>query len=172
MIGDVYEDSSPASPLAEADFKRYIMLCACETFNINAENPVEAWISWMAVFIRLKGTPFERLLDLQDVEDPAQFFTYYLNSVLASVQTIKLATHNKRLFRLDSAVIGLAPKSFQVGDLVLVVPGSRVPLLIREMSRPDSFELVGSVYAHGMMHGDLATSSIVEENGFAEFILI
>jgi len=79
-----------------------------------------------------------------------------------------------RMFRLDNGLLGLGTQSLMPGDSVWIVPGSRIPLAFRKkpvgqsVSRDDPtipvFELVGSAYLHGLMHGQ-ALEPGVPDNG-------
>ena len=51
--------------------------------------------------------------------------------------------------------MGLVPKGCEIGDLVCIFTGSRVPFLLRQETetKSSSYELVGSCYIHGVMDG-------------------
>ncbi|KAK4140057.1 heterokaryon incompatibility protein-domain-containing protein [Dichotomopilus funicola] len=79
-----------------------------------------------------------------------------------------------RLFRTAGGYLGFGTECVQVGDLVYIVPGSRVPLLLRrakldrteDQSRKSRHRLVGGAYLHGVMDGECvsptATGKFVE----------
>ena len=52
--------------------------------------------------------------------------------------------------------MGLVPKSCEIGDLVCIFTGSRMPFLLRQEmeTKSSSYELVGSCYIHGVMDGE------------------
>ncbi|KAL5610515.1 hypothetical protein FOBRF1_006632 [Fusarium oxysporum] len=52
----------------------------------------------------------------------------------------------------ENGYCGLVPKRSQIGDLVAVVRGGRVPLVFRE--RGNEVFLIGEGYVHGLMHGE------------------
>ena len=56
-----------------------------------------------------------------------------------------------RLFRTQNHYLGLGSQSVRVNDLVWIVPGSKVPLILRPTSNPNRFTLVGGAYVHGAM---------------------
>lgn len=64
-----------------------------------------------------------------------------------------------RFFRTEN-FLGLGTESMEVGDTVWIVPGSRVPLIMREHTLSSAgavterCELVGATYLHGLMHGE------------------
>ena len=68
-----------------------------------------------------------------------------------------------RLFCTTSGLLGLGAEAVKPGDTIWIVPGSRVPLLMRGTSvgekkisshLPNRHELVGAAYVHGMMYGE------------------
>ena len=59
----------------------------------------------------------------------------------------------KRFLRTNGNLIGIGPRSAQVGDGVFVLPGARVPFILRK--RLDgTYKLVGEAYLHGIMRGE------------------
>ncbi|KAL9110670.1 MAG: hypothetical protein Q9227_004847 [Pyrenula ochraceoflavens] len=65
-----------------------------------------------------------------------------------------------RLFRTRSGYLGLGSECVREGDLVWIIPSSRVPLLFRPVSSRNSgkgnrWRLVGGTYLHGLMRGEL-----------------
>jgi len=60
---------------------------------------------------------------------------------------------NLRLFLTSQKYIGLGSESLQMGDVVWIVQGSRVPLILREV-QTNVYRLVGGAYIHGFMHGE------------------
>jgi hypothetical protein len=90
----------------------------------------------------------------------------------------------KRLFMSDKGYIGLTSISAQPGDRIAFMPGSDVPFLIRtsnkssrsaennasneeftSSSQDDTYILIGEVYIHGLMHGELFKDSPNMEAG-------
>ena len=60
-------------------------------------------------------------------------------------------------FRTNQGLFGLGSESLQEGDTVWIVPGSRVPLIMRQLPACSKarYELVGGTYVHGIMHGEV-----------------
>jgi len=59
-----------------------------------------------------------------------------------------------RPFRTRQGFFGLGTQSLRAGDSVWVVPGSRVPLVLRRQSHDSQrYRLVGGAYVHGFMIG-------------------
>lgn len=87
-----------------------------------------------------------------------------------------------RLFITKKGYIGLGTECLEVGDLVWIVPGSRVPLILRKVDADaggeNSYSLVGGTYLHGFMAGeafaphraDQTMESMLHET--EEFVLI
>lgn len=59
---------------------------------------------------------------------------------------------HRRMFRTETGYIGIGPRDMQVGDLVALFAGSKVPLVVR--NRDVLLELVGDCYLHGVMAGE------------------
>jgi hypothetical protein len=56
----------------------------------------------------------------------------------------------------ENGYVGWATKNAQVGDLIFVPFGSKVPFIIRKSDeRPGCFRLIGQSYIHGIMNGEL-----------------
>jgi hypothetical protein len=63
-----------------------------------------------------------------------------------------------RLFRTPTGYLGFGTECVQEGDVVFIVPSSRVPLVFRN-STLGRWRLVGGVYVHGVMHGEILCPS-------------
>lgn len=60
---------------------------------------------------------------------------------------------SKRLIATIRGYVGAVPTSTRSGDLVSVLPGARVPFILRARS-DGKFKLVGEAYVHGIMQGE------------------
>ncbi|MCJ1282213.1 hypothetical protein MMC26_001536 [Xylographa opegraphella] len=58
----------------------------------------------------------------------------------------------RKLVELAKYRLGLCPRDGQLGDVVCILHGSRVPVLLRP--RGDCYEVVGQCYVHGIMEGE------------------
>jgi hypothetical protein len=58
------------------------------------------------------------------------------------------------LFRTESGLLRTGPRSVQVGDSVWIVPGVKVPMILRKGERRNHFRIVGNTYVHGCMQGE------------------
>jgi hypothetical protein len=71
----------------------------------------------------------------------------------------------------DRGLIGIAHMETQVGDTIVLVQGSRVPLILRETRDTEgrrAWTFVGDSYIHGVMHGE----GLALEGDWQEFLLI
>lgn len=72
----------------------------------------------------------------------------------------------RKLFRCHhTGLLGLGPRYVQAGDAVAVLPGSRVPIVLRPVIDPQAgltytYTLVGNAYVHGMMDGRIIESAV------------
>ena len=66
----------------------------------------------------------------------------------------------RRLFRTAEGLLGLGPKSVRPDDHIVVLPGARVPFVLRPVRPPAEectracYEMVGEAYLHGIMQGE------------------
>jgi hypothetical protein len=75
----------------------------------------------------------------------------------------RLLRHNigGRLFLTENGFVGLAPKSIQSGDLVVVMLGASVPFVLRKTdfaaggSSATAYSYVGEAYCDGIMKGEI-----------------
>ncbi|KAI0594636.1 heterokaryon incompatibility protein-domain-containing protein [Biscogniauxia sp. FL1348] len=91
----------------------------------------------------------------------------------AQYETAFMHALHLRLFRTARGHLGLGTTSCRAGDLVWIVPGSRVPLLLRRVegstvANPPRYRLVGGTYLHGFMQGE----ALGELKEFRDIILI
>jgi hypothetical protein len=71
--------------------------------------------------------------------------------------SIMFASAGRRMLVCQKGYIGLGPKHTEVGDVVYVVRGSRVPYILRPVeheNRSDTFKFIGECYVHGIMNGE------------------
>ncbi|KAI0151361.1 heterokaryon incompatibility protein-domain-containing protein [Pestalotiopsis sp. NC0098] len=67
-----------------------------------------------------------------------------------------------RLFRTGSGYLGLGTECMEVHDSIWILPGSRIPLILRsvEGDKDNQYRLVGGAYLHGFMHGEVIAPEI------------
>lgn len=73
------------------------------------------------------------------------------------------ACNRRKFFRSSGGRVGLAPDTYQVGDVVCVFQGALVPHLLRRNIDDDAatsttFSFLGDCYVHGLMD-----SAVVDE---------
>ncbi|EGP83473.1 uncharacterized protein MYCGRDRAFT_96851 [Zymoseptoria tritici IPO323] len=64
-----------------------------------------------------------------------------------------------RVFRTAGGLLGCGAEAILPGDSVFIVPGSRVPLILRKQEGSARYRLVGAAYVHGLMHGQIMSKS-------------
>lgn len=69
-----------------------------------------------------------------------------------------LPCHEKCMFNTGDGLIGLCPSGAEVGDIVVVLYGARVPSLLRPTLSVGEYFFVGECYADGVMHGECFAS--------------
>ncbi|KAF2705093.1 hypothetical protein K504DRAFT_449137 [Pleomassaria siparia CBS 279.74] len=67
------------------------------------------------------------------------------------IEALDLSLLYKHFFVTEKGLIGLAPNNIQVGDLVCVFYGGKVPFALRK--KEDYYNLVEETYLHGFMDG-------------------
>ncbi|KAK4222868.1 heterokaryon incompatibility protein-domain-containing protein [Podospora fimiseda] len=74
-----------------------------------------------------------------------------------SLDLMRLKVWNgRRFFGTEDGRFGIGPVDFELGDEVWILEGGRTPYLLRR--RDVGCVLIGEVYVHGIMYGELATS--------------
>ena len=112
-------------------------------------------------FLRLFGHLFPRHEKL-NWHNFLFFLTFRLGEFLFGIPPSKIpqigfppqmvVCNHRRMIRTRMGYIGLAPRYAQVGDLIAVFKGGKLPLVIRQ-SDPH-WELIGESYVHGIMKGE------------------
>jgi hypothetical protein len=63
--------------------------------------------------------------------------------------------HEWRFFTTQRGYVGIGPKATEIGDIVIIISGGRLPFLLRKSEMLlDSHRLVGEYYVHGIMDGE------------------
>jgi hypothetical protein len=68
-----------------------------------------------------------------------------------------------RLFLTGRRYLGVGSESLLEQDSIWIVPGCRVPLILREID-PHTFQVVGGAYVHGFMQGEALLSGPIFRN--------
>jgi len=75
----------------------------------------------------------------------------------------------RRLFASRRGYLALGPVSAEVGDVMCLVPGFKMPVVLRPMDG-QRFNFVGEAYVHGIMYGEVATE--FHDKDLTEFVLV
>nr|POE63704.1 heterokaryon incompatibility protein 6, or allele [Quercus suber] len=65
------------------------------------------------------------------------------------------AMTNRCLFVTRSGSIGLGPRDLEEDDTIAVLYGCSAPVVLRNLSEKDRYEVVGLAYVFGIMHGEV-----------------
>jgi hypothetical protein len=63
----------------------------------------------------------------------------------------------QRPFCTREGYFGIGTQCLREGDTVWIVPGCRVPLVLRRVDGSERYQLVGGAYVHGFMNGEALT---------------
>ncbi|PVH75711.1 HET-domain-containing protein [Cadophora sp. DSE1049] len=72
----------------------------------------------------------------------------------------------RQFFGTANGYMGRGPHGMQVGDLVVVLLGAKVPFVLRKAGETGRLLLVGECYVHGIMRGELVQESTREQEDF------
>jgi hypothetical protein len=61
-------------------------------------------------------------------------------------------SHNRRLATTMEGYVGHVPRETKPGDAIYVLPGCKVPVVVRKMG--GQWGLLGECYVHGFMNGE------------------
>jgi hypothetical protein len=64
------------------------------------------------------------------------------------------AITGRRLCKSSQGYIGLMPESAKEGDEIWLIPGSKVPFVLRKLHPAGAYQFFGEAYVHGIMHGE------------------
>ena len=89
-------------------------------------------------------------------------FAYSLDSKLAFTMDFGISFTNvcygRAIVLTKSGRFGVGPREAKVADLIVTVPGVRMPLLLRPVADSDRYKILGPAYVHGLMKGEPTTS--------------
>lgn len=93
--------------------------------------------------------------ELEDSDTP-----YWKSRHVQSYHTVfRAACSGRRFFVTKKGYFGIGPAELEEGDEIYILAGGKVPLVLRPLpeSQPNTFELVGDCYVHGVMDGEAVT---------------
>ncbi|PQE28346.1 heterokaryon incompatibility protein [Rutstroemia sp. NJR-2017a BBW] len=100
------------------------VLC-CSEFLFDRADEIEDWTGFRSVFER---------------------FAY-------TTSCIQNVCHNRFVFETSDNYIGLGPDNLELGDYIVILPGTSTPHLARP-AEAGAFELMGQIYIPGVMYGE------------------
>jgi hypothetical protein len=110
----------------------------------------------------LTANELDDLLKAYDQDDSIRMENFripnfdHLTETRAVLREKMMICYRKRVFHGEKASLGLAPRDCAVGDVVVVLHGSKVPCVLRkeEEGSETSYRFVGQCYYEGAMYGD------------------
>ncbi|TEA12168.1 Heterokaryon incompatibility protein 6, OR allele [Colletotrichum sidae] len=88
-------------------------------------------------------------------------------------KVVHFVTPGRKALETRRGLVGLGPAEAKCGDEVWLVNGGRMPLLLRRLETVDKaavYVLVGEVYLHGVMHGEMMTDEL--RAGFRPVVMV
>lgn len=67
-----------------------------------------------------------------------------------------------RLFKTSKLPLGHGNSRLTIGDSIFIVPGARLPVILRRAEESQHYHFVGPAYVHGVMHGEAFTAGPME----------
>jgi hypothetical protein len=64
---------------------------------------------------------------------------------------------------MEGGVFGMIPAGTMLGDSIAVFEGARMPYILRKAENSESYQLIGSCYIQGIMHGGVVGAKWYEE---------
>ncbi|KAI0866957.1 heterokaryon incompatibility protein-domain-containing protein [Xylaria cubensis] len=123
---------------------------------------LERWIKHPADSSHLKA--YQMWCAWFTSEKPTSLSTSDRSDVREFDEFVRSNTLGRRLFRTDSGWIGFGPESLQVFDLLVIMPGGKVPYILRRLSTGSGQDYVflGDAYAQGAESGQQMDLSSLE----------
>lgn len=79
--------------------------------------------------------------------------TFKAETLDSFTHAMRMAATRRVFFITDKGKMGLGPASMRAGDVAYILPGGRVPFILRPQGRPNVFTLIGDCYIEGAMDG-------------------
>ncbi|KAJ2977734.1 hypothetical protein NUW58_g7719 [Xylaria curta] len=78
---------------------------------------------------------------------------------------VQVNTLGRRLFRTDSGWIGFGPESLQISDSLVIMPGGKVPYILRKSpaGNPKDYTFLGDAYAQEAISGKAANFPLLKD---------
>jgi hypothetical protein len=134
---------------------RHCQAAMLHLLKMSCDRPVSQGLAYL--LDEVSSIDPEELLDLE--------MPVYVEQFLKVVRDV---VWNRRAFRLewqndvDKTSVGLVPRHAKTGDHICILYGCTVPVVLRKLADvPDasSWQLLGDAYVHGIMDGEVISSS-------------
>jgi hypothetical protein len=150
MFQDIKRDT--AGKLVSISDVVWRIFCANRDGHGNAPLPVAYRVAMLHI---LKKTPQHTGIDTGEL-----LKTVIPEYVRDYFQVVRDTVWNRRMFRTKSSrgdILGLCPRYTKEGDYLFILYGCSVPVILRSHEIDDSkvWELIGEVYADGIMEGEV-----------------
>ena len=125
---------------------------------------------WTVTDIDLQNADFETLARVSEEPDHERAAMDHIAAHRAgkSGDETYLPCHGNCELETADGACGLCPSGTQVGDIVVILNGGKVPYLLRPTKTPFEFHLIGECYVEGIMYGEalVSTSCTLTEEVF------
>jgi hypothetical protein len=97
-------------------------------------------------------------------ENPSSLLKNVRSDVREFDEFVQVNTLGRRLFRTDSGWIGFGPESLQVSDSLVMIPGGKVPYVLRQSptGKANEYSFLGDAYAQEAASGIAMDLSLSE----------
>ena len=89
---------------------------------------------------------------------------YYENAAEAMGSSMANVISDRSVFLTTRGYLGIGPKGTDEHDIIVVIPGLRMPLILRKRPHGKKYQLVGITYVHGIMKGEFVESKSQHSN--------
>ncbi|MDI1490476.1 MAG: hypothetical protein OHK93_001679 [Ramalina farinacea] len=176
LVGDCTETHYPAPSDVGTSFHHWLCNQAANAFVLGRRGRTDS-AKFLALHDSLKdmaesegllaATEIDRrvaVLESTLVNDSAFFSQEYLRFDVRAKPFWDAASCflRKRLFLTKSGFLGICPPSTQPGDSVWVLPNAKIPFMLRPLADTTDHKLVGEVYLHGCMNGEVGSVFSIE----------
>ncbi|CAG9982352.1 unnamed protein product [Clonostachys byssicola] len=141
--------------LSQRDKEFRIFLCGYLTLNSWSNDELERaygiWASWFTH------------------DEPASLPLETRNDARGFDNLVRFTSSGRRFFVAKNGFIGFGPEPMEAGDTLVVIPGGRVPYVLRNVSHgtdgqePMMFTFVGDASVQNIMFGEVMTSEAPDE---------
>lgn len=174
LVMDTAAEIRPAPEALGLHFPNYLLLRLAMPRNTSEVDHTSAerdrWVSLGLESIRaLKHAnptgvmPSEDKLSMlwENINNEEKWKRMIFRSGLVFEEESHLPNGFRRLFLTNGNLLGLGPQSLERGDTVWLLPGGRVPIILRQREN-GHYVVIGEAYVHGIMHGEAVEAAITD----------